>query len=471
MALRSAGAMWPLAAAGVFAALTIVSTWPGIAMYDTVAQFGQVLSGRYDDWHPPAMARLWAVLHGGVGGGTEPMLVLQVVLYWLGLGLIAGALARTNKRGAAIAILLCGVLPVFLVWQMAVLKDAQMLGALLAGVGLIAWWRLTGRRVPWWGWGLAASAFCYAALVRANAVFAVAPLVAMLTATRWRARAALTAAILLATLTGMQSVNHRLFGAEESGVRTVQPRYDLAGIAVRVTDPTATRLSAAQAEALRRGHCVKAFFWDPLGGGICAQAEATLDDLPVGQLYATLATAALHHPIAYAAQRLAHLNSTERWLVPAGWPDAWPPDEAEVNRVGLGNPGHAAAWLVDATEALAETPLAWPVAWLVVAIAMLAVALRRPSSPPRDLALALLVSGVSLEASFAVISIASDLRYHLWPMMATALATVLVLADGLPSTRSIKLAGAALVLVVAGGIATRVVLPPAPDTYDGMLTY
>jgi hypothetical protein len=462
---------WPLIVAASFAALTVAAAWPGIATYDSVAQFGQVLSGTYDDWHPPAMARLWAFLHGAVGGGAQPMLVLQVALYWLGIGLIAAVLAREGRGRTASAILLCGALPVFLVWQVAMLKDAQMLGAMLAGVGVVAWWRLGPRRVPWWGWGFAALAFGYATLVRANAVFAVAPLVAMLGATRWRVRAMLAATMVLAVLAGMPVVNHAIFGAAESGVKTTQPRYDLAGIAVRVADPSAARLTVAQAEALRRGHCVKAFFWDPLGSEPCADAEGTLGELTTGQLYATLASAILHHPLAYTAHRIAHLNSTERWLVPARWPEAWPPDEAEHNAIGLGDPGPVMRWFVNATTPLAETPLAWPIAWLVVAVAMLIVALRRPSSPRRDLALALLVSGLSLEASFAVISIASDLRYHLWPMMAAALAAVLVLTDGRPSRRTMTMAGAALALVVASGIACRVILPAAPDTYRGMLAY
>ena len=62
------------------AALCIASLalfWPGTAMYDTVAQYRQVLSGVYDDWHPPAMARVWALL-AAFGPGATPMLVLQL---------------------------------------------------------------------------------------------------------------------------------------------------------------------------------------------------------------------------------------------------------------------------------------------------------------------------------------------------------------------------------------------------------
>ena len=67
-----------------------------------------------------------------------------------------------------------------------------------------------------------------------------------------------------------------------------------------------------------------------------------------------------------------------------------------------------------------------------------------------------------------VLSIASDLRYHLWPMIATALATVL-LADRLPPFRILVIGTTAFVLVVGSGIATRVLLPQPLQSYAGML--
>jgi hypothetical protein len=190
--------------------------------------------------------------------------------------------------------------------------------------------------------------------------------------------------------------------------------------------------------------------------------------LPTGTLYVTLASAALHHPIAYAGHRLVHLNSTDRWLVPFHWPSAAPPAASEPNTLGLANPGAAAHAWEALTAVVVETPLGWPIAWIVVAITALAASLSRPRDPVRDLATALLVSALALEASFAVLSIASDLRYHLWPMIATAVASVL-LADRPPPRRLFAIGVGALLLVVGSGIAARVLLPQPPQTYAGML--
>ncbi|PMV79606.1 hypothetical protein C1X51_32695, partial [Pseudomonas sp. FW306-2-2C-B10A] len=85
-----------------------------------------------------------------------------------------------------------GALPLFLGWQAAVLKDTQMLGAVLAASGGIAWWRLKGARVPVWALIIVAALLAYATLVRANAVFATVPLAVMRFGTgRWWTQLAL----------------------------------------------------------------------------------------------------------------------------------------------------------------------------------------------------------------------------------------------------------------------------------------
>ncbi len=444
--------------------------WPGTAMYDTVAQYRQVLSGVYDDWHPPAMARVWALL-AAFGPGASPMLALQLGTYWLGLGLVAAALARIGRTRSAVAILAIGLLPPFLGWQGVVLKDAQLAGVLLAAVGIIGWWRLARRPLPGAMWIVVALLLVYAVLVRANAVFIVVPLLVSLAPRPTHPIAKLATGLIAVVLVlGVAPVvNHRLLGAQPSGVEATQALYDLAGIAARVPTSDTTGLTQSEAATVIARGCAKPFFWDPLGDDAhCGTTMARLRALPTATLYVTLASAALHHPIAYAGHRFAHLNSTDRWLVPFHWPSAAPPAASEPNTLGLANPGAGARAWEALTAVVVETPLGWPIAWTVVAITALAASLARPRDPARDLAMALLVSAIALEASFAALSIASDLRYHLWPMIATAVASVLI-ADR-PMPRKILVVGAgALVIVFGSGIAARVLLPQPPQTYASML--
>ena len=440
-------------------------------MYDTVAQYGQILSGEIDDWHPPVMARLWQLLHP-LGPSAAPMFFLQTALYASGFALIVAALVSLGRWRAAVAAAMLALSPLLLGWQMVVLKDAQMLGALLAAFGILAHYRLADRKTPGGAIAVAGLLLTYATLVRANAVFATVPLVMLVSPARNKmlTRAIMAIGAILLVLGVSPFINHRLFGASSSGVAKTQPLFDLAAIAV-ATPRSSSPFTSSERAQIAAHHCVKDFFWDPIGDPTaCGPVTARLMGRSEAGLYIELARSAAAHPLAYGAHRVRHWNSTERWLVAPNLPDAAPPIEAEPNHVGLVTPSSpiARAWQ-DCAALEAATPLGWPIFWTLVGLLLLPGAWRRRSDPAGGLALALLASALTLEASFAVISIASDLRYHLWSMAASGLALIL-LSNDLRLSRRERIAGAAaLLLVIAGGAVTRAFLPLAPDTYEGMI--
>lgn len=453
------------AAAGLFA---LALFWPGFAEYDTVTQYRQVLTGRWDDWHPPAMVALWRVLTP-LGPGAAPMFVVQIALYSAGLGLWAGALARGGRAGAAWLVAPLGFLPLTLGWQGVVLKDSQMLGALLAASGLVAWFRLTGRRVPAWAAAAAILLAGYATLVRGNALFATVPLVVLaLPVRRWWARAALVAGGVLAIAALTPTINQRMFGAQSTGVATSLPVYGLAAIAVGTGPDQPSPFTPGERAAIVGRHCVKAFFWDPLGDPTrCGTVIARVQQAPGATLYRDFVREVARHPLVFAAQRIGHWNMTERWWVPAGLILAAPPEDNEPNDLRLARPGAAARWWQREPAALeAATPLGWPIGWTIVA-ALIVAAMARSETAAGRAALALAGSALMLEASFLLVSISSDLRYHLWPMTASALALLLAWPE---TGKRWRLAGAALlVAVAAAGIVARSSLPRAPATYRAMV--
>ncbi|WP_204298475.1 hypothetical protein, partial [Stenotrophomonas maltophilia] len=69
--------------------------------------------------------------------------------------------------------------------------------------------------------------------------------------------------------------------------------------------------------------------------------------------------------------------------------------------------------------------------WLSAALAVLALGWRRDDGRSR-LAVTLALSAVLTELAFLVISVAADYRYHLWAMLATGLAVVLMAGAPLP---------------------------------------
>jgi len=453
-------APWAISAFLLFGA-TLAMRFPGVAMYDSVWQYEQAIQSEYYDWHPPIMARTWALLNH-VRPDTAPFFLIQMLLWWGGLGLLSAALGRRQRHGAAALVLLVGIAPLWLGWVTVVLKDAQMACCLVAAAGLMAHWRLDGRALPRWAAGLILLLVGYATLVRGNAAFATVPFALALfdwppsrrRAVRWGATAALIAAVLVLE----PVLNRHVLGAERNGVENVLPLYDMAGIAHNAHLASIPGVAPAMwADSERKG-CYTAFFWNPYGEesecGFVGRAIG-YDHVTNRQMIAAWLPLVLSHPLPYAEHRLAHFNSNLRFWVDAHLPDADPPLESEPNQYNLGAPANAAGGaLIDAAHAMALSPLGWPVAWLALAVGLIWTG-KISSDPQARIGRALALSALCMSTSYAVISIASDLRYHLWSMVAAALALILLADARALDRRRTFVAGAALLLVIALATAGR----------------
>ncbi|TGX50277.1 hypothetical protein E5A73_17815 [Sphingomonas gei] len=466
----------PEARAGLAAALLCVGVllffWPGVAHYDTIAQYQQVVSGAYNDWHPPVMARLWSLFHALGWAGQGPMFVLQTMLGWTGLGLLAAALARGGARIAALAVLALGLWPPLLGWQALVVKDGQMAAALLAVTGLFAWCRLDAKRLGPIATSAVVALLAYALLVRANAVFAVAPLAVGLFAPwrwqAWRSKGLLIGAVTLAALALSPLINHRIFRAEPSGVAATQPIFDMAGIAHRAGPNAIPLLPAETWQRLEAERCVSSVLWDIFSiGKRCDFIQHGISGRPRQDIFAAWTRAIRDHPGAYLSHRLAHWNATMRWFVPWHFPQAVPQAESLPNEFGLGSPGHQVLAYDRFAGWLANSPLGAPILALAAALAVLALA-RPAQSAAHELAVPLALSAMAMECSFLFVSIASDWRYHLWSMLAAWLAAILLLTQPLPR-RGARIALAGLALVAFTSLGARLGLPQVGDDYEALI--
>ena len=459
-----------VAACTAMIALVASAFWPGIPAYDTLYQYREIVRGSLTDWHPPIMAVAWRELLR-FGSGTAPIFLVQVALYAGGFGLLIWSLCRAKRGGAAAAVAALALSPLLLGWQMVVMKDEQLLGALMGAFGLVAVFRAQSVRMPVIIVAAVILLLLYATMLRANAMFATAPLsVALLprpASSRLRSVFAATA-ILLAPPTAV-FVNHLLFGASISDRMKTQPIYDLAAIAVRVDDDR-TGFDAHARAALKANQCVNPFFWDPLQiTPACVAIIAPVRKQPTGDLYLRAATMALDHSVAYLAHRLQNWNMTERLWTPRQLLDGAPPSGGQPNDLGLAFKLSPSARLWQAAAAAeAETPLGWPIVWSCTAMLLLPAAYRRRDTPDGSLATALLVSALTLEGSFFIVGVAAELRYHLWPMAATCLAVCLLASYRRAAVSS--LTATILLLVILIGTTARVFLPPAPATYEATLS-
>ena len=104
--LRAAfGRFGPAAFAFLGFLLTLALFWPGLMSHDAgwVHAIAMRAGPPLGDWQSPVMAVLWRLIDP-IAPGPGSMLLLIVGLYWLGIGLVATAVARRSALIAALLI-------------------------------------------------------------------------------------------------------------------------------------------------------------------------------------------------------------------------------------------------------------------------------------------------------------------------------------------------------------------------------
>jgi hypothetical protein len=430
-----------LAAALVFPFVALVGAiqawayWPGIMTWDAVRQYDQAANGGFDDWHPPAMGWLWQKLIP-IHVGPMPMLVLQLALYWIGFALMVWAAWRRERRGCAVALALCALLPIPLALMGSVLKDCLMLGALLVATAMLALAR-PGRSHVRWDWVLRVIGILFliaAATLRFNAFVATVPLMVALLPAGWRDRwwRIGIATIVAAGLSlGAMPVANRLIGAEKSGVELSLVIFDLGGITKHTGIDAFPPIGVANPVAVNR-RCYTALKWDSYSFWAANPCPISFEKVEGwfgdngGNPYLYLLRAIVAHPIAYAHHRLAHFNLNSRFLV-RDVIDKVVPNEPAPSPGNFQITQNPALHAIDRVAVLsAETPLGWPIWWMAMAFGCLVLS---PMLPTRGLILPVALSALLYGLAYLGVSVAPELRYHNWTMVGTALALVLVVDD------------------------------------------
>lgn len=455
-----------LIAAGIITQLAVF--WPGIMTWDAIRQYGQAVSGHYDDWHPPAMNWLWHLLRR-IAAGPAPMLVVQATLYWAGTGLLALATLRRRMRGPVVAILVLAVSPIALVLIGTILKDSLFAGALLFAAGLVA----VASPTAHWPRICAALLLIAAASLRFNAVPACLPLLVALAPAAWRRslpRLAATATLAIVPLVLALPLANAALRADRSGVELSLVIYDLGGIGRFANADVFPPTGVADPVAVNRA-CYSPISWDSYAWWAdepCAIGFATLRAPQSAKhaAYRWWIAAIADHPGAYVAHRLAHFDRNTRAFVR----DADLPGlslESDPNRWGYAvTPGALRDGIATLATASLATPLGWPACWIALAFGLMVL---RPSIGGGDggagtggagnIAPALAWSALLYALSYLPLSVASEVRYHLWTITATGVAAALLL--GQPATWAVPrwrqmLAIGPFAAILLGSIAARV---------------
>ena len=422
--------------------------FPGVGNDDSDSQYAQAVDQRFSDWHPPIMAWLWSIFRL-LADGNGPMFCFHVACYWLGFGLIAVALGRAGRPLAGWGIIGVGLFPPFLTMNVNILKDVGLAVTFLAAFAALFWYRIADRRVPAAVVAISIVLLFYGTLVRGNAVFGVAPLLAYLINPQWLGRPwrvlVFSAPVAMLMVPASAVLNHNVLNATPLGIIRSLEIFDMTGIAFYSGDMLVfgpgnsfTRQDAEscytpiQWDTLSPwGKC--RFFWNRLAVSRDVREVEKLAPMdamgarPNPNLPNYWVASIIAHPLAYARHRLAHFSSEIYFLDQ--------PDHYDV--AAFGAPIGEEAVAPDLATRL-EPPylklyhvLKMPAFWLAIGACLL-VLLTATRSPRRsagvEAALALVMSGLLYACAYFVVGVATDLRYQFWSMVATFTALVISLS-------------------------------------------
>ena len=415
-------------------ALVAYAYWPGVMIDDARWQYQQAVDNSYEDWHPPLMAWAWRRL-AFIMPGPAPMLLLQLLLYWAGIGLIAWWACRRGQRGLAVAIACAGWLPAPLALTGTVLKDVLMAGFLLVSSGLLLCRtvvRSDGLRAAM----MVASVLCLftAAALRLNAVFACLPLLLaalppLFSRTLPRLVASTMVAVAALLMTG--PIVAALVRAENTKVDLSLKIFDLGGITEHSGVSVFPNFGVRDPVAVNH-LCYDPNQWDGYSTWAkrpCPLGYARFDELvDEGDVSVTglWLHAILAHPLAYTEHRLDHFNHSTWFLVPSGPAHtAW--SQSVPNPWGFQvRPNTMLMAVDDCVDAAARTPLGWPIFWISVALAALIVSVSTRMAP---VARALPASAFLYGLTYLVVGVAVGMRYYFWTIAGAALALLVLAAE------------------------------------------
>lgn len=197
------------AVAAIGFGLVLHGSHPGHLSIDGFWQLTQIIEGKLEDWHSPFMTFVWSLLHA-ILPGPFGVVVLDNLLIWGALALIAVAVARTVS-GWAILVLLTPWLPGLFNYLGHVHKDAMLVAWMLAAFACAFRGNdpVATPRVRL-AWQALANLFALAAfLTRANVIFGLVPLLLYANLPLGRRRTLLAALLMLCLMPGLQALQNR----------------------------------------------------------------------------------------------------------------------------------------------------------------------------------------------------------------------------------------------------------------------
>jgi hypothetical protein len=450
---------------GAIFSLALIATVGAIAMTrlfwmnqwspDTVWQYQQALTGRYNDQHPPAMAALWSLLAPRELDGKF-IIALQVTIFWVIVVLVisSGREVPYSRKTVAIFAFLAptSISLVGVVW-----KDVHLALAWSLAAALLVY-RVRSDNTHVWIVGFVCVLLMYGVLVRYNAFLAVPPLVLVTMLGKPWSRGPLATAIAYVLIAGfgiitLQVLDNRLFRAETSATAHLSlATFDMAGITV-VSGRNAFPYPISAAEFRDLHSCYSPDRWDGLvyGNSPC---RWTLDRLNTYQvnggnvarswIYAIAADrgAYIRHRLAYANRFYCVLHCQPE-VYDAGFFYAGVTSRAPQSRPLP--PTYHSDWLISTYQYYLDHSWRWHLlnTWLAAAAALaIAAAAFALDLKERYLIFAMSLTSLFYLGGYTLVGIASDQRYAYPSFLLAAVGFATVMTSPWHATRCFQMTSA-----------------------------
>lgn len=356
--------------------LTILTFFPSYLTPDSFDQYEQSLLFQFNDWHPSIMAFLWSLLNA-IYTGPQPMLFLQVSIFWLGVHFLLSAIPTGSFIKTAIMVALL-FSPTVLNFIGVIWKDVQLAAAWSFVAAYVFAQKQNGHEVSLKNKIWLILILIYGALIRHNAGLIAGPLVLYVITGRsymayfWKTTIAY---ILVASLSlGMNNAFNEALNASKSPATHSLMVFDLAGISLNIGEnqyPFA--LSQNQMEAMRpcyhEGYDWGGFIWGDCG--FIWELSKQMGDQNRTMRKAWI-DAIINHPIAYMNHRLTHFDRLLGLLSHKAngyyiWQDGISP-----NKIGIETRKHGLYHLVKAyVDSFSSTWIFRPISWLILSLLLI----------------------------------------------------------------------------------------------------
>lgn len=438
---------------GLLAAFGIVfwvTFYPGFMSIDSIKQFEMSQSLHFNDWHPPLMSWVWSIL-AFFFPGPSGMLALHTALVWL-----AVYLWWSNFKHRANSWLVC-VIP-FLPWVLnfagVLWKDVGLAFSLFALSGLVLRQRSPGKVL------LALTLVFYAINLRHNAIFAVFPIL-MLLSYRWldkrsciKALIISGAIIFLACYAG-NVFNYQVLGAQKTSPSSYMMVDDLAYLSIKNNE---SYLPGVEIDEIRECAALELGQNRLVGRVFCLSNQPSYKKANSLQskLKSIWLAKIIAHPSDYLEFRMAAFSYLLR--TPNDPPYyLWHPG---IDENSLGFKKNPNGLTLVAEKAVKGTAVAAPFLfkpywWLLSSLLLLGATFCMAPSQSVLAAQALLASSIVYILGYLPVTPMADFRYVYWSVIATSLTFIVLLVDwpGIRSTISRRrIVVVSLFALICGGL-------------------